>query len=57
MTNKQLSMSISSVYNNIETKLQDVITLFIPIGVFCGSNDSMQNIPHIQAECEEYSIE
>ena len=56
MTNKQLSMSISSVYNNIETKLQDVITLFIPIGVFCGSNDSMQNIPHIQAECEEYSV-
>jgi hypothetical protein len=56
MTNKQLSMSISNVYNDIETKLQDAITLLRPIGVICGFDNIMKNIPHIQAGCEEYSV-
>lgn len=29
-------------------------TLFIPIVVLCGTDNVMQNIPHIQAEYEKY---
>jgi hypothetical protein len=32
------------------------ITLFRAITVFCGTNSILQNIPHIQIECEEYSV-
>jgi hypothetical protein len=32
--------------------------VLIPIAMFCGTNNIMWNIPHIQPEyCEEYSIE
>jgi hypothetical protein len=31
------------------------ITLFISIPMFDGTDSIMQNIPHIQSKCEEYS--
>ena len=31
------------------------ITFFISVIVFCGIDNILQNIPHIQTECEEYS--
>ena len=31
------------------------ITLFISIKMFSGTNNVMQNVPHIQTECGEYS--
>ena len=30
------------------------ITLFRPIVVLCGTDNTMRNIFHIQPECEEY---
>ena len=31
------------------------ITIFISITLFCGTDNSLQNIAHIQIECAEYS--
>ena len=35
----------------------DNITSFRPIAMLCGSDNIIRTIPHIQAECEEYSTE
>ena len=32
------------------------ITLFIVITMFCGSNNSMRNIPRIHTKCEDYYV-
>jgi len=39
-----------------ELLLDHFITLFRPIAVFCGTDNILLNILHIQLECEEYSI-
>jgi hypothetical protein len=31
------------------------ITLFKSITIFCGTDNILQNISHIETECEEYS--
>jgi hypothetical protein len=31
------------------------IILFRPIAVLCGTDNILQNVPHIQLECEVYS--
>ena len=33
------------------------MTLFILIGVCCGTNNIIWNIPHIQPKCEKYPLE
>ena len=51
---KNCSINDWRIIQNEVVEMVD-ITLFKSIAVFCGTNSSMQNIPHIHIEYEEYS--
>ena len=44
-------------FETIRMRRDVSITLFRPIAVLCGTDSILRSIPHIQDECEEYSIE
>ena len=46
---------IPSFPNKLFIQIFSNITLFRSITMLCGSNNILQNIPHIQNECWEYS--
>ena len=55
-TRDHVSKSPIFKHSEIRDRFQN-ITLFRSIAVLCGTDNIMQNIPHIQFEYEEYAIE
>ena len=56
------SHAIYCVYNHVKGKkyknrIKNIVTLFIPIAMLCGTNKILWNIPPIQLECEEHFAE